>query len=35
MNVVVIKKVTKRQVVEISADDHLFSLEVKALSQNS
>lgn len=28
MNVAVIKKVTKRQVDEISTDDHLFSLEV-------
>lgn len=35
MNVAVIKKVAKRAVNEISADDHLFSLEVKPLSYDS
>lgn len=35
MNVAVIKKVMKREVDEISANDHLFSLEVNPLSYNS
>lgn len=29
MNVAVIRRVTRRQVDEISADDHLYSLEVR------
>lgn len=29
MNVSVIRRVTRRQVDEISADDHLYSLEVR------